>query len=189
MYPIDVLMRSASRWMSQPTTVPRPPVGSRMPHSMRMVVDLPAPFGPSTPKLSPRRTSNVTSRTATSSPKRLDRAGDRRRGRVGAHLRLRADADPAHVGLRDEYLDVRMRDVGDRRDRHPRRGELTRLDVRVEHDARLRRLRREQRETRVGQPERGRGGLGPRLRAFDLLTRAVLEHREPLLERLSLERP
>ena len=33
---------------------------------MRMVVDLPAPFGPSTPKISPRRTVSETSRTATS---------------------------------------------------------------------------------------------------------------------------
>jgi hypothetical protein len=40
-----------------------------MPHSMRIVVDLPAPFGPSTPKISPRETLNDTSRTATSEPK------------------------------------------------------------------------------------------------------------------------
>ena len=40
---------------------------------MRMVVDLPAPFGPSTPKISPRRTVSDTSRTATSWPKRRDR--------------------------------------------------------------------------------------------------------------------
>src|SRR4051794_36180516 len=58
--------------MSKPTTVPEPPLGSKMPHSMRMVVDLPAPFGPSTPKISPRRTCNDTSFTATSEPKRRD---------------------------------------------------------------------------------------------------------------------
>src|SRR6187431_1951192 len=43
-----------------------------MPHNMRMVVDLPAPFGPSTPKISPRITSSETSRTACSEPKRRD---------------------------------------------------------------------------------------------------------------------
>src|SRR5258706_15829659 len=44
-----------------------------MPHSMRIVVDLPAPFGPSTPKISPFFTESDTSRTATSEPKRRDR--------------------------------------------------------------------------------------------------------------------
>src|SRR6185369_11153096 len=66
------LIRSASRAMSYPTTVPRPLVGSRIPHSMRMVVDLPAPFGPSTPKISPRRTRSETSRTAHRLPKRRE---------------------------------------------------------------------------------------------------------------------
>jgi len=55
--------------MSKPTTVPRPPVGSRIPQSIRIVVDFPAPLGPRMPKISPRRTSSETSRTATSDPK------------------------------------------------------------------------------------------------------------------------
>src|SRR4249920_2522521 len=66
------LIRSAWLLMSKPTTVPEPPLGSRMPHSMRMVVDLPAPFGPSTPKISPRLTCSDTSRTATSDPNLRD---------------------------------------------------------------------------------------------------------------------
>src|SRR5882724_11925944 len=44
-----------------------------MPHSMRMVVDLPAPLGPRTPKISPLFTESDTSRTATSDPNRRDR--------------------------------------------------------------------------------------------------------------------
>jgi hypothetical protein len=64
------LICSAWRTMSKPTTLPDPPDGVRMPHSMRIVVDLPAPFGPSTPKMRPRATRNETSRTATSEPKR-----------------------------------------------------------------------------------------------------------------------
>src|SRR4051794_13275166 len=38
---------------------------------MRMVVDLPAPFGPRNPKISPRPTFSETSSTATKSPKRF----------------------------------------------------------------------------------------------------------------------
>src|SRR6185369_16431292 len=66
------LISSGSVAMSKPTTRPVPPVGSRIPHSMRMVVDLPAPLGPSTPKISPRRTCSETSRTAHCWPKRRD---------------------------------------------------------------------------------------------------------------------
>src|SRR4051812_27284831 len=73
MYPIRSLIRSASVATSKPTTVALPPVGSRIPQSMRMVVDLPAPFGPRTPKISPRSTVSETSRTATRRPKVRDR--------------------------------------------------------------------------------------------------------------------
>src|SRR3954470_13239481 len=73
MYPIRSLMRSASVATSKPTTVALPPVGSRIPQSMRMVVDLPAPFGPRTPKISPRSTVSETSRRATRRPKVRDR--------------------------------------------------------------------------------------------------------------------
>src|SRR5262245_61953782 len=67
------LMRSDSRSMSSPTTLPRPPLGSRMPHSIRIVVLLPAPFGPSTPKISPRLTVRFRSLTAIRWPKRRDK--------------------------------------------------------------------------------------------------------------------
>src|SRR5512139_3916586 len=39
-----------------------------------MVVDLPAPFGPRKPKISPRRTVRLTRLTATKSPKRRSRS-------------------------------------------------------------------------------------------------------------------
>src|SRR5688572_30026587 len=84
-----------------------------MPHSMRIVVDLPAPFGPSTPKISPRITLSETSRTATSEPKRRDSdcvsmigsltslppAQAHERGYACSHLLLRvvdAHSDPHH---------------------------------------------------------------------------------------------
>src|SRR5258708_29759399 len=47
-----------------------PDVGSSSPHSMRMVVDFPAPLLPRKPKISPRATSKLMSSTATNWPKR-----------------------------------------------------------------------------------------------------------------------
>ena len=59
--------------MSCPATVARPSVGLMMPHSIRMVVDLPEPLGPRKPKISPGATENETRSTAVKSPKRLVR--------------------------------------------------------------------------------------------------------------------
>src|SRR5882724_9179311 len=59
---------------SNPPTFASPLVGSSRPQRMRMVVDLPAPFGPRNPKISPRVTSRFTRSTATKSPKRLVRS-------------------------------------------------------------------------------------------------------------------
>ena len=47
-----------------PATRALPPDGRSRPHSMRKVVDLPAPFGPSRPKISPRCTAKLTWSTA-----------------------------------------------------------------------------------------------------------------------------
>src|SRR5207249_2949929 len=65
---------SGSRLTSTPPTTAVPLVGSRRPQSMRMVVDLPAPFAPRNPKISPWVTSNVRWSTATKSPKRRVRS-------------------------------------------------------------------------------------------------------------------
>ncbi len=51
----------------------RPEVGLSRPHSMRMVVDFPAPFGPRNPKTSPLRTVRLSRSTATKLPNRLTR--------------------------------------------------------------------------------------------------------------------
>src|SRR5215813_9886526 len=48
-----------------------PLLGRTRPHSMRMVVLLPAPLGPRKPKTWPAPTSSVTPRTATNLPYRL----------------------------------------------------------------------------------------------------------------------
>src|SRR5271157_1256312 len=58
---------------SNPTTSARPDVGFSSPQSMRIVVDLPAPFGPRKPKISPLRTVRLTWSTATKLPNRLTR--------------------------------------------------------------------------------------------------------------------
>ena len=68
-----------------------PDVGASRPHSMRMVVDLPAPLLPRKPKISPGRTSNDTSSTATKSPKRRVRCETS----MASHL-----LDPANVPRR-----------------------------------------------------------------------------------------
>src|SRR5688500_16091431 len=54
-----------------PPTDAAPAVGRSSPHSIRMVVDFPAPLLPRKPKISPRATSNDRLSTATKSPKRL----------------------------------------------------------------------------------------------------------------------
>ena len=52
----------------EPATRSVPPVAGSRPQSMRNVVVLPAPFGPSRPKISPRRTSKLTWSTAVKAP-------------------------------------------------------------------------------------------------------------------------
>src|SRR5439155_15382285 len=50
-----------------PSTSTCPALGTRMPVSILIVVDLPAPFGPTQPTISPRPIANDTSRTARTS--------------------------------------------------------------------------------------------------------------------------
>src|SRR5260370_5030779 len=52
----------------------RPDVGVSSPHSMRIVVDFPAPFGPRKPKISPFRVARLMWFTATKSPNRFTRS-------------------------------------------------------------------------------------------------------------------
>ncbi len=53
--------RGARSWRtSTPATFKVPPEGGKSPQSMRNVVVLPAPFGPSRPKISPRLTTKLT---------------------------------------------------------------------------------------------------------------------------------
>ena len=54
-----------------PATMAVPDVGLTRVHKMLMVVDLPAPFGPRKPNVSPRLTSKSMPRTASRSPYRL----------------------------------------------------------------------------------------------------------------------
>ncbi len=62
---------AGSRAMSCPATSPAPSVGARIPHNILIVVDFPAPFGPSSPNTSPWATENETPSTAVNSPKRF----------------------------------------------------------------------------------------------------------------------
>ncbi len=57
--------------MSKPLTSAVPEVGTSSVVSMRMSVDLPAPLGPSRPKISPSSTVNEMPSTAVKSPNRF----------------------------------------------------------------------------------------------------------------------
>jgi hypothetical protein len=60
--------------MGWPNTVPLPPLGEIRPRSIRIVVVLPEPFGPTKPQTVPIGTSKFAWETATRSPYRLLRS-------------------------------------------------------------------------------------------------------------------
>ena len=60
MYPMRAFTPSGLRPTSSPPTVAVPEVGFSSPHSIRIVVDLPAPLLPRNPKISPTPTVNET---------------------------------------------------------------------------------------------------------------------------------
>src|ERR1700680_1281077 len=64
-------MASFSFATSWPAILAMPSVGSRMPQSIRMTVDLPDPFGPRNPKIDPCPTEKLTWSTAVNVPKRF----------------------------------------------------------------------------------------------------------------------
>src|SRR3970282_1219788 len=64
------LIRSGSDTRSMSSTVPPPSEGSRMPQSIRSVVDLPSPLGPRKPYTPPARTRRSRWSPATRFPKR-----------------------------------------------------------------------------------------------------------------------
>ena len=72
--------------MSSPNTDADPAVGWRKPSSSRIIVDLPAPFGPRKPKISPSWTSIESSSSARTSPAgpRPGRWIGRGRGRIAS---------------------------------------------------------------------------------------------------------
>src|SRR4051812_14916900 len=68
MKPREALAASGSRARSRPLIVIRPLVGFRRPAIMRIVVVLPAPFGPRKPWISPGSTDRLTPSTAVNGP-------------------------------------------------------------------------------------------------------------------------
>src|SRR5881392_2044206 len=71
MYPIISLIGSKSRTTSWPPIRAVPSVGCRIPHSIRITVVFPEPFGPRKPKIDPFPTVNETRSTAVKAPKRF----------------------------------------------------------------------------------------------------------------------
>src|SRR5579884_3911394 len=68
MYPRCARAWSDCEKTSKPATVARPEVGGMKPARIRMVVVLPAPFGPRNPRISPRLTRNEIWSTAVRLP-------------------------------------------------------------------------------------------------------------------------
>src|SRR5215471_2353965 len=106
------LTASGLRPTSMPSTIAEPLVGASSPHSIRIVVDLPAPLLPRKPKISPRRTSNDTLSTATNAPKRRVRP----RTSIAVSLTngaLQAGLRQPHVrdGTRSIELGLQARDL------------------------------------------------------------------------------
>src|SRR5215813_1764412 len=113
MTPIERRTSSACATTSKPLTSAVPAVGGKSVVSMRMSVDLPAPFGPRSPKISPSSTAKLTPPTAVKSPNfltisRTSIAGTRtsahRQRDVGGHAErerpvLVVDAQPDLEGL------------------------------------------------------------------------------------------
>src|SRR5260221_1726034 len=99
MYPTPPLGGRPLSRTSIPATRALPSVGSRMPQSMRMTVDLPEPFGPRKPKIEPLATDSVTRFTAVKEPNLFVRFSqtiislvmDIREKHIGRHAR------PPHV--------------------------------------------------------------------------------------------
>src|SRR6185503_19406794 len=98
---------------SKPPTATLPSVGGMKPVIIRMVVDLPAPFGPRKPRISPRSTENVTPATARFVPKCFSRfstliivtpVGPAEWGRNNIRGRKRASPFPAQI----HYIFVRV---------------------------------------------------------------------------------
>src|SRR5215831_18339468 len=120
MYPMRRFTPSGSRVTSMPPTIAVPDVGFNSPHSILIVVDLPAPLLPRKPKISPRATSNVTLSTATKSPNRLVRPrtsmallSNRALQSCFREPDVRDCAGPIELGLQPS--DLRVEDVGRRR--------------------------------------------------------------------------
>ncbi len=118
----------------------------------------------------------------------LDGAGEDAAGqRIDVHLGALADARLADVALGHEEIDVGPIDRAQRRDRAARAQDLAGLGVGVQDRAVHRRAQHVVAEARVGERERGAGGVEARLRRADLLAaRAGARDRQPLLGGLAL---
>ena len=104
MYPRRLLQSSVSRLTSRPAKPKAvPEVGERRPVSIRIVVDLPDPFGPRKPKTFPRGMSKLTSSTATNEPNLRTRFSAHRKTSGGG------EAGPHGDAVRREDLEERPR--------------------------------------------------------------------------------
>jgi hypothetical protein len=71
MYPTSGFIRRGCRVISVPSMSARPDVGTSSPHKTRIRVDLPEPFGPSSPKMLPGSIESDTRSSAVNRPNRI----------------------------------------------------------------------------------------------------------------------
>src|SRR6185503_12843075 len=95
------LNRAARLGIAWPRIVAEPAVGRSRPISVRIVVVLPAPFGPTKPKIWPRATENVTPRSASTFLRRSGVRNVLRRSRtsIAAESKTRAAYHRSEIGL------------------------------------------------------------------------------------------
>src|SRR5262249_21685558 len=126
--PILLRTASRSRITSCPATSAEPAVGTARVHSILIVVDFPAPFGPRSPNTSPCLTSKSTPRTACTSPYRFSSP----RTTMARSVPTLGSGAGNHVGLDP---------VDDRLERRPRRedalhpGRAEALEIALRDDA------------------------------------------------------
>src|SRR3954451_8993545 len=128
--------RTCAAWLttSYPARVAVPPVGRSTVQRMRMVVVLPAPLGPSSPKISPGLASKLTPSTAWTRPRRRSRNDFLRFSTtIMSVVRGRKLSKPLTPNPSPQRGEGRLSDNGQwNRDKGGRRRERVRVDVLVE---------------------------------------------------------
>src|SRR5262245_4675003 len=154
--PMQRRTSSAAETTSWPLMIAVPAVGGRRVVSIRISVDLPAPFGPSKPKISPSSTVKLSPLTAWKSPNDLTMFRTSiARGANSADLEIdvcgHAERHPAILVV-DAQADLERLDVA-LRAAHVALRRIARVDAAVEHRSVARLARRKPDLENVARPD------------------------------------